>query len=112
AYGELLRLSYRIPGGDITDHRKVEPYDLEFYERHFYLVAYSHNSRQVHDFRIDRIQDDEQFQRPARRPPGMEHAGKPIVCRYRLAAALTQGEISQRFEAQRVVERLPNGDVI
>jgi predicted DNA-binding transcriptional regulator YafY len=31
---------------------------------------------------------------------------------YRLAAVLAQGEISQRFEAQRVVERLTNGDVI
>lgn len=94
-----------------TFHRKVEPYEIEFYERHFYLVAYTHNSRQVLDFRVDRIQT-ETFQLLQRLPPGMEHTRRPVTFRYRLAAALARGEISQRFENQRVVERLPNGDVI
>jgi predicted DNA-binding transcriptional regulator YafY len=94
-----------------TQHRRVEPYEIAFYERHFYLVAYTSNSRQVLDFRIDRIQR-ESFTLLERLPPGMEHARTPITFRYRLAAALAQGTISRRFESQRVVERLPNGDVI
>src|SRR5437870_13426978 len=42
----------------------------------------------------------------------MEHARRSVTFRYRLAAALARGEISQRFESQRVVERLSSGDVI
>jgi predicted DNA-binding transcriptional regulator YafY len=106
---ELLRLRYRTSQGHVTTHRKVEPYEIEYYERHFYLVAYSHNSRQIHDFRVDRV---EQLESLMRRPPGEARPRQLIIFRYRLAATLAQGEISQRFEQQRVVETLPNGDVI
>jgi predicted DNA-binding transcriptional regulator YafY len=106
---ELLRLRYRTSQGHVTTHRKVEPYEIEYYERHFYLVAYSHNSRQIHDFRIDRVEHLESIMR---RPPGDARERPLVIFRYRLAAALAQGEISQRFEQQRVVETLPNGDVI
>jgi len=40
------------------------------------------------------------------------HARQTIIFRYRLAAVLARGEISRRFEEQRIVERLPNGDVV
>lgn len=93
-------------------HKLVEPHEIEYYERHFYFVGYSYNSRQTHDFRIDRIRYDDTFQRVDRLPPGLEHQRTRITFRYRLAAALARGEISQRFEQQRVVEQLPNGDVI
>jgi predicted DNA-binding transcriptional regulator YafY len=109
---QMLRFRYRSSEGRLTLHKQVEPYEIEFYERHFYLVGYSHNSRQIHDFRIDRIQDDDAFEELQRLPPDMEHARHPITFRYRLAAVLARGEISQRFENQRMVERLPNGDVI
>ena len=109
---QLVSFAYHPGGGArATLHRKVEPYEIEFYERHFYLVAYTHNSRQMLDFRIDRIQG-ESLQRLERLPPSMEHARRSVAFRYRLAAALARGEISQRFEQQRIVERLPNGDVI
>ena len=42
----------------------------------------------------------------------MAHARHAVSFRYRLAAVLARGEISQRFENQRIVEHLPNGDVI
>jgi predicted DNA-binding transcriptional regulator YafY len=109
---QILRFSYRSSEGRLTLHRKVEPYEIEFYERHFYLVGYSHNSRQMHDFRIDRIQEDDAFEELERLPPDMAHARPVVSFCFRLAAALARGEISQRFENQRVVERLPNGDVI
>jgi predicted DNA-binding transcriptional regulator YafY len=92
------------------EHTHVEPYEIEFYERHFYLVGYSALSRQIHDFRIDRIRD---LRGHAQRlAPGLERQRPLITFRYRLAAILAQGEISQRFENQRIVERLANGDVI
>jgi hypothetical protein len=65
----------------------------------------------VLDFRVDRIQT-ETFMLLEQLPPGMEHARWPTTFHYQLAAVLARGEISQRFEDQRVVERLPNGDVI
>jgi predicted DNA-binding transcriptional regulator YafY len=42
----------------------------------------------------------------------MAHERRFITFRYRLAAVLAQGEISQRFMNQRIIERLPSGDVI
>src|SRR6266508_232118 len=108
---QKLRFRYRSSEGRLTVHKQVEPYEIEFYERHFYLVGYSHNSRRIHDFRIDRIQDDDAFKELERLPPDMAHARHAVSFRYRLAAALARGELSQRFE-QRVVERLANGDVI
>lgn len=110
--GQMVTFAYHAGGGArATLHHKVELYEIEFYERHFYLVAYTHNSRQMLDFRIDRIQR-ETFQRLERLPPDMAHARQGVSFRYRLAAVLARGEISQRFEQQRIVERLPNGDVI
>ncbi len=75
------------------------------------VIAYTHTSRQMLDFRIDRIQR-ESLQPLERLPPDMAHARQAVSFRYRLAAVLARGEISQRFEQQRIVERLPNGDVI
>lgn len=93
-----------------TTHTRVEPYDIEFYERHFYLVAYTHASQQVQDFRIDRIQADSL--QPVSGGRWSHRRRSSLRFRYRLAAALAQGEISQRFEEQEIVEWLPNGDVI
>jgi predicted DNA-binding transcriptional regulator YafY len=109
---QMVSFAYHPGGGArATLHRKVEPHEIEFYERHFYLVAYTHNSHQMLDFRVDRIQS-ESLQRLERLPPGMEHARSSVTFRYWLAAVLARGELSQRFENQRVVERLPSGDVI
>jgi predicted DNA-binding transcriptional regulator YafY len=109
----LVRFAYRPlrhPAPKL--HRRVEPCAIEYYERHFYLVGYSHNSGQVHDFRIDRIQDDDHFALMEHLPPAMAHERRFITFRYRLAAVLARGEISQRFMNQRIIERLPSGDVI
>jgi hypothetical protein len=56
---QLVSFAY-YPGGGAPAplHRKVEPYEIEFYERHFYLVAYTRNNRQMLDFRVDRIQSE------------------------------------------------------
>lgn len=109
---QKLRFRYCSSEGRLTLHKQVEPYEIEFYERHFYLVGYSYNSRQMHDFRIDRIQDDDAFTVLERLPPDMAHSRSAVTFRYRLVAALARGELSQRFENQRVVEYLPNGDAI
>jgi predicted DNA-binding transcriptional regulator YafY len=111
---QILRFHYRPLNAHLfpVPHRRVEPYEIEYYERHFYFVAYSHNRGRMHDFRIDRIVDDETFQVLERLPPSMEHSRELVTFRYRLAEKLARGEISQRFYEQRIVQKLPNGDVI
>ena len=101
---------YLPTSGRERGHPYVEPYEIEFYDRHFYLVGYTSLSRQILDFRIDRIRDLVGLDQ--RLPPGMERRRPAVTFRYRLAAALAQGELSQRFEEQRIIERLENGDVI
>jgi predicted DNA-binding transcriptional regulator YafY len=93
-------------------HEQVEPLEIEFYDRHFYLVAYTPLGRQVLDFRIDRIQYDDTFRRLDYLPPEVLHERSPVPFRYRLAAEVARGGVSERFEGQRIVEQLPNGDVI
>lgn len=110
AVGQPVGFRYRPIGKPERHHALVEPYEIEFYDRHFYLVGYSALSRRINDFRLDRIR--ELSGHDQRRPPGLARTRPLVTFRYRLAAELSRGELSQRFEAQRVVERLENGDVI
>lgn len=107
---EIIRFAYINSQGQRSTH-EAEPYEIEYYERHFYLVAYHFEMRKALDYRVDRISDIRTMQTL---PPHLSraHARESIHFRYRLAASLAQGEISQRFEKQRVVERLANGNVI
>lgn len=107
--GELLCLHYRNSHGTLTRHPRIEPHEIEFYERHFYLVAYSQPQRQSYDLRIDRI---EQIESVMHLPPGSTHTPALISFRYRLSATLLQSGMSQRFIKQELVEELANGDVI
>jgi predicted DNA-binding transcriptional regulator YafY len=110
ALREPICFRYRSTRGREREHSYVEAYDIEFYERHFYLVAYSSLSRQINDFRIDRISQLATSQQ--RLPPGSARERRLIRFRYRLAPVLAQGELSQRFEQQRIVEHLADGSVI
>lgn len=91
-------------------HRYVEPYDIEFYDRHFYLVAYTDNGSRVLDFRINRISDLRLLDQ--RLPPGVERRRHLITFRYRLTGPWVDDEVSERFEEQRVIDRQPDGVVI
>jgi predicted DNA-binding transcriptional regulator YafY len=105
-----VHFRYLPTSGRERIHPQVEPYEIEFYDRHFYLIGYTSLSRQILDFRIDRIRD--LIGSKQRLPPGSQRTRPLVTFRYRLAAALAQGELSQRFEEQRIVERLENGDLI
>jgi predicted DNA-binding transcriptional regulator YafY len=107
---EIVGFRYTNSQGQSSTHM-VEPYEIEYYERHFYLIAYHLTSRQLLDYRMDRVSGIRTVQTlPAHLSRTRERPA--ITFRYRLAAVLARGEISQRFEQQRIVERLPNGDVI
>ncbi len=124
-YGELIsRLSeainrrlaisfrYHAPSRPSTYHRRVEPTEIEYRDRHFYLTAYTDLTRQFYDFRIDRIHYPEDFVPLAQIHPDLLHIRPRIVFRYRLFPPLSRGELSQRFLSQRVVERLPDDSVV
>lgn len=91
-------------------HRCVHPYEIEFYDRHFYLVAYTENGGRVLDFRISRISDLRLLDR--RLPPGVARQRQQITFRYRLTGPWVDNELSERFEEQRVIARGPDGVVI
>lgn len=95
-----------------TLHRRVEPDEIEPRDRHYYLVAYTYNSRKFLEFRVDRIIHDATFQELQSIPPGAGHTRPLISFRYRLDASLAQGELSRRFAHQDLAERLPNGDAV
>ena len=110
AVGQPVSFRYLPTSGRERLHPQVEPHEIAFYDRHFYLVGHSSLSRQIHDFRIDRIRDLAGHNQ--RLAPGLQRERTLVTFRYRLAAPLAQGELSQRFEEQRVLERLPDGAVI
>ncbi|MBA3947915.1 MAG: WYL domain-containing protein [Herpetosiphonaceae bacterium] len=105
----MIHFAYQSSGRPtLTRHPKVEPYDLEYYEQHLYLVGYSHLSGWVHDFRVDRIHDEVDF--------GALHNNvqwdrrRSITFRYRASSLLARA-ISQRFEDQHEVARAEDGSV-
>lgn len=106
----IISFQYTNSYGHTSTHQ-VEPYEIEYYERHFYLVAYHIATRQLLDYRVDRVAGIDMVQTlPAYL--SRTRARQPIIFRYRLSAGLAHSAISQRFEQQRVVERLPGGDVV
>lgn len=107
---EIITFRYTNSEGSSKQHES-EPYEIEYYERHFYLVAYNLDTRQILDYRIDRIT---LIQTVQTLPEYLSrtHERPTITFRYRLAPSLARGPLSQRFENQRIVERRANGVII
>jgi predicted DNA-binding transcriptional regulator YafY len=106
---QLVGFVYRNSRNQQRHHERVESHEIEFYDRHFYLVGYAYQWKQFFDYRIDRLSA---LQLLDTVPPHLLHERELIPFRYRLAAELAQHEISQRFPEQRIVERCANGDAI
>ncbi|WP_029215468.1 helix-turn-helix transcriptional regulator [Kallotenue papyrolyticum] len=107
--GRRLWLRYRNTAGDVVVHEQIEPHAIEYYERHFYLVAYSLRSGAFHDFRIDRILDLRELEHL----PPLDRRERPLITfRYRLSATLAGSGVSQRFEEQRILQYEADGAVV
>ncbi|NJN68282.1 MAG: WYL domain-containing protein [Chloroflexaceae bacterium] len=80
-------------------HPCLDPYDLEYTDRQFYLSAYSYEYRDILTYRLDRIVQDAQRESPKLLPslqqPRRER--KPIFFTYRLPASFADGGVSERF---------------
>jgi predicted DNA-binding transcriptional regulator YafY len=95
-----IRFQYR-PRGSHTPvlHERLDPYDLEYTDRHFFLLAYSHATGSVLTFRLDRIVVDPSLPSPDRLPnrQAPRREPRPIRFIYRLPATFTEGGVSERF---------------
>lgn len=107
--GRRLWLRYRNTQGRVVVHEQIEPHALEYYERHFYLVAYSLRSGAFHDFRVDRMLELRELEHL----PPLDARERPLVTfQYRLSATLARSGISQRFESQRILRFEADGAVV
>lgn len=87
----------------------VDPYEVEYYQQHLYLVGYSDRMQQIADFRLDQI-DLSSF-RLLDTPREQGRDLYPYQFRYRLSAKLVRRGISERFHQQQVVQRFEDGSV-
>ncbi|GAB4193660.1 MAG: hypothetical protein OHK0022_08770 [Roseiflexaceae bacterium] len=113
AHGELLQwldraitersqiqFYYRARGSTAPAlHERLDPYDIEYSDRHFFLLAYSHSTGSVLNFRIDRIVVDPALPSPERLPSRQapRRTPRPIRFTYRLPVSFAEGGVSERF---------------
>jgi predicted DNA-binding transcriptional regulator YafY len=92
----LYRSRKNIEG---TLHERLDPYEIEYTDRHFYLNAFSYRYNSIISFRIDRIIQDKQRKSPELLPNKQQpRRSRPtITFRYRLAISFVDGGISERF---------------
>lgn len=85
-------------------HEQLDPYDLEYTDRHFFLLAYSYVTGSVLTFRLDRIVEDITLRSPERLPRRQQprRESPPIHFTYRLPALFAEGGVSERFTTRAV----------
>lgn len=97
---QQIALLYRARGkSEPLLHERLDPYEIEYTDRHFYLVAFSYRYGSILSFRIDRIVQDRSQESPrvlhnAQQP---RRERKPIIFTYRLPASFADGGVSERF---------------
>lgn len=87
--------------------RRIEPYEVQYLDQHFYLLGYSPEIDNVLEFRIDRIQDLEPS--PARQSTRRKRRTVPF--KYRLRNRIARLGVSERFLNQRLSHWI-DGDAI
>lgn len=91
---------YRARGqSEPIRHERLDPYEIEYTDRHFYLVAFNYRYGSILLFRIDRIVQDKQQDSPRMLNSSQQprRKQKPIAFTYRLPASFADGGVSERF---------------
>jgi predicted DNA-binding transcriptional regulator YafY len=90
--------------GTPTQHPRLDPYEIEFVDRQFYLVAFSYRFGMVLNFRINRIVQDKAIPSPAllNDVQQLRRERKPILFTYRLPKSFADGGVSERFTIHNV----------
>jgi predicted DNA-binding transcriptional regulator YafY len=110
AVAQGRKVSFEYPAlddGTPEWHEGVEPYEVQFFDRHFYVIGFSPARPQIMEFRLDRLRRVEVL--PARTARPRKRATYPFV--YRLSARLARQGVSERFLNQRV-QAQPDGSAI
>ncbi len=104
------QVSFNYPDldeGTPVRHAGVEPYELQFFDRHFYLLGLSPHSAQIMEFRLDRLRRVEVL--PARAAARRQRATYAFT--YRLAPRIARQGVSERF-LDPCVEPQPDGSAL
>lgn len=94
---------YRPRGSELPVHyTRVDPYEIEYMDRQFYLSAFSYRYGAVLMFRLDRIIQNEQSPELLRDRQQPRRERKRIYFTYRLPASFADGGVSERFTIEAV----------
>jgi predicted DNA-binding transcriptional regulator YafY len=110
AIAQGRKVSFEYPAlddGTPVRHMGVEPYEIQFFDRHFYLIGFSPASPQIMEFRLDRLRRVEQL-------PGRTAARRrrtTYAFSYRLTPRIARQGVSERFLNPQV-EPQADGSVI
>ncbi|HEY7348052.1 MAG TPA: WYL domain-containing protein [Ktedonobacterales bacterium] len=86
-----------VTSQSVVRHDPLDPYEIEYFHNHFYLIAYSYRWGYTQEFRIDRIIENENSpQRLHTLIPGIK-SRRLITFTYRLPARFVEHGVSERF---------------
>jgi len=110
AIAQGCKVSFDYPeldDGTPVRHVGVEPYEIQFFDRHFYLIGFSPASPQIMEFRLDRLRHVEPL--PGR--AAARRARATYAFAYRLSPRIARQGVSERFLHQQLTPQ-PDGSVI
>ena len=86
-----------VASKSVVRHDPLDPYEIEYFHNHFYLIAYSYRWGHTQEFRIDRIVENENS--PKQLPTLIPGPRQPrrITFTYRLPARFVEHGVSERF---------------
>jgi predicted DNA-binding transcriptional regulator YafY len=106
--GRKIRFVYpTLDGQQTITHVGVEPYELEFLDRHFYLLGFTPYDLEMLEFRVDRIENLEIMSGKASK----HRKRMKLSFSYRLSERIARTGVSERFSNQRAMLQ-PDGSAI
>ena len=104
-----VRLVYpALEDGTPAAHVGVEPYEIQFFDRHFYLIRLSPLASQIMEFRIDRVRGLELM--PGR--VGAKRKRPSVAFSYRLSPHIARLGVSERFLNQTLIPQTDGSVVV
>jgi hypothetical protein len=110
--GTYVSFTYTPLTGETVTHERVEPYELEYREGHWYFTAYVRDLNTFLDYRVDRIQPGSLYPHRDHFLPG--HRQRPgVKIRYWVSPMLARhGSLSVRLRDQKVTMLENDGGAI
>lgn len=107
--GRKVRFVYpALDGQQMITHVGVEPYEIQFFDRHFYLLGFTPHDLEMLEFRVDRIESLEVMAGKTAK----YRKRKTIPFTYHLSAQVARKGISERFLNQQVTQQADGSAII